>query len=639
MHDATPLFLFREVFVWNTNGDTADNEVIYITFVEEDEVKTDATPDLTYTVGTLTDWSNDIAAETITFTGTVDKAGPAILSVVAFDTGDDGDGDDMKNDDKVFITFSENLSYNTSWITSSTHFGDVFNLNNGHVWMGDSSQAEAFIDNHIISLRLKDASASATLIDIGDTVTIDVTQLEGGISIIRDTRTPPNIPKANREFSAVTGDFWDEPNVKPTVVQVVTGDFDSDGTVDFLDIEFSEPVDDATAGGVGKFKVNGSNSTSVGGEPVPNDKYFRVYFPGATADDTTYTPTSLFLDNAIDDIDGMTMDDDTINSFIDKAPAVLLTAVAADAGTDNLIFTDDGDTLTLTFSEDLFDNDATLSLDDLGGNLFFGSHDNGIGTDLPSGGQATIDITGNVLTITAGATITPTSPAIAEGAVPMAIVANTNLSGNEASPVGVATYVTVNGLALGRRILIPADTAKVEPESANFSRTISIPTYPEYFSTQRITGEYTPLGAVPAVTWSTPSAARSTYRTTRSILDFARPQPTQQSSTPPAATHPAEEQTATDAAAGQTEAPPAAPAASVQTAPPTVGGTERANRATDAQPNIPPAPNTAPPVMSPGTGQQPAQPGTADRWFLIVLFALGVLAPLGYLGLRRRRNR
>ena len=62
-----------------TNGDTPNNAVIYITFTDG-VLKTDATPTVTYTAGTLTDLNGNALASTGAV-ASLDKAGPAVATV------------------------------------------------------------------------------------------------------------------------------------------------------------------------------------------------------------------------------------------------------------------------------------------------------------------------------------------------------------------------------------------------------------------------------------------------------------------------------------------------------------------------------------------------------------------------------
>ncbi len=70
-----------EVFSSTTNGDTPDDADIYITFNDR-VLNTDATPDVSYTAGTLTDLSANPLATTGTMTST-DKAAPVLVSAVS----------------------------------------------------------------------------------------------------------------------------------------------------------------------------------------------------------------------------------------------------------------------------------------------------------------------------------------------------------------------------------------------------------------------------------------------------------------------------------------------------------------------------------------------------------------------------
>jgi len=208
------------------------------------------------------------------------------------------------------------------------------------------------------------------------------------------------------------------------------------------------------------------------------------------------------------------------------------------------------------------------------------------------------------------------------------IIDNVNLEGTDG--LGVVTNIAV-GSALGRRLLFPADKIDVQPETVATQTRANIPTYPEYFATQTVTGEYVPLGAVPSVTWSTPKVTRSSYRTSYSVLDLLPARETAQSTSPQTAG--SLNASSAPVSGGASMAVPTTEAATdeiANTAPPV--------NVTPLSPE-----NAAPPVYesaanTPGKASADSQKN-GDRWFLFTLFALGVLPPAGYLGLRRRRSK
>jgi hypothetical protein len=68
-----------EVFYPNTAGDTTDNNVIYITFLESDTADTGARPMISYTQGTLADTEGNMLATTGAVAA-ADKAAPAVVN-------------------------------------------------------------------------------------------------------------------------------------------------------------------------------------------------------------------------------------------------------------------------------------------------------------------------------------------------------------------------------------------------------------------------------------------------------------------------------------------------------------------------------------------------------------------------------
>lgn len=91
-----------ENFVATTNGDTANNDVIYITITESGGVDSGATPNYTFTQNTLTDFAANLMAS-VGATAITDKVKPVVISRLT----QDGNGDGQL--DGVLVTFSENM--------------------------------------------------------------------------------------------------------------------------------------------------------------------------------------------------------------------------------------------------------------------------------------------------------------------------------------------------------------------------------------------------------------------------------------------------------------------------------------------------------------------------------------------------
>lgn len=92
-------------FSATTNGDTANDHVIYLTFTDG-VYKTDVRPTVTYTAGTLSDGAENLASSFGPLTAT-DKAPPVAQAAITADTDSDG------FIDKITVTFSEDVNGTT----------------------------------------------------------------------------------------------------------------------------------------------------------------------------------------------------------------------------------------------------------------------------------------------------------------------------------------------------------------------------------------------------------------------------------------------------------------------------------------------------------------------------------------------
>ena len=204
-----------EAFSSTTNSDTEDDADIYITFTDG-TLATDATPNLTYTAGTLLDvYGNALVSNGPT--ATTDNAGPAILSAVAGDGINVGVGID--NDDTVTITFNE--ATNEPEI-SATNIDTVLNLNNAHTRKdGDGTIRSAVWESASVLVITLSTDISLPTIAVADTIT-DGTN-NGSIAA----------------SPSITGNFLS--NIAPTVtINSATQKTDGSGQVDI-----SLEVDDA----------------------------------------------------------------------------------------------------------------------------------------------------------------------------------------------------------------------------------------------------------------------------------------------------------------------------------------------------------------------------------------------------------
>jgi len=101
-----------ESFTAMTNGDMADDNVIYVTINESGSPDSGATPNYTYTQGTLADFAGNLMTS-LTATVTTDQAKPIVISRETQDVNDDGQLDG------VLLTFSEEMDASA---TTNTDF-------------------------------------------------------------------------------------------------------------------------------------------------------------------------------------------------------------------------------------------------------------------------------------------------------------------------------------------------------------------------------------------------------------------------------------------------------------------------------------------------------------------------------------
>jgi hypothetical protein len=236
-----------------TNGDTANDADIYLTFTDG-VLSTAATPTVQYTAGTLEDLASNLLASTGAVAST-DRAGPAILSAVASDATNLIAGID--NDDTVTIVFSEDT--NTPVINAG-NIDTVFALAT-HTWLDGSSNitSASWFNSYTLVITLS-VSGGVPTVDIGDTITLD------GMTITDGTNNSTTIA-----FSSITGSWY---IAVPTIIGASLATDNS-----YVDITFSEGVYTDIAGTnpviLGDFAIvftqNGGGATNVTLASVTNN--------------------------------------------------------------------------------------------------------------------------------------------------------------------------------------------------------------------------------------------------------------------------------------------------------------------------------------------------------------------------------
>ncbi|MDD5639989.1 MAG: hypothetical protein PHR47_04325, partial [Candidatus Pacebacteria bacterium] len=328
-----------EAFSGTTNGDTANNNVIYITFTEGGAVDSNAIPNVTYTAGGLTDLADNALASNGP-TATTDLAKPVITTSQWLDATGDG------NIDRVTLTFSEQVDI--------TDTGDGF----GAIVLGDGSTIT--IDNADYSAL---DTTTLTLNFTGDPVTgtaitgLTITYSDAGTNTILDNAAGTPNEVANGDVSEAYTD-----GAKPVFVSSTTADLDGNGTVDQVTIVYSEHVSivDAAGGAFDGVTFGNSCVAAAADYSSTDTTTSTVALTGCTAGDTSITADPTYADGAgaIIDLSGALNEmanAETVTGTDGAAPAIISSA--------GLDATGDGktDSYTITFSENLTDKGAAAA--------------------------------------------------------------------------------------------------------------------------------------------------------------------------------------------------------------------------------------------------------------------------------------
>lgn len=219
---------FDLAFSSTTNGDSADDNDIYITFTDG-ALDSGSTAALTYTAGDLEDAYGN-ALQTNGPTASTDGAGPALLTAVA------GDGTNViggiDDDDIVTLTFSEDTN---EPVINAGNIDTALPLNNGHSWLDGGGAIGSAVWNNASTLviTLSDGTSDPD-IEVGDTVSLDGTTITDGTNNGSTSSSP-----------TITGTFFT--NVAPTATNptTVTQSTDGSGYVTFESI-ISDTIQDTS---------------------------------------------------------------------------------------------------------------------------------------------------------------------------------------------------------------------------------------------------------------------------------------------------------------------------------------------------------------------------------------------------------
>ncbi|MDD4412630.1 MAG: fibronectin type III domain-containing protein [Patescibacteria group bacterium] len=324
-----------EAFSSTTNGDVANNNVIYITFTEGGASDTNAIPNVTYTAGALTDLADNALASNGP-TASTDLAKPVITIANWLDQDANG------TIDRVTLTFSEAVDF--------TDTGDGF----GAILLNDGSAIT--IDNADYS---NTNQTTLTLNFTGDAVAstaitgLTVTYSDAGSNSILDRAAAP--------LEVLNGDVAESytDGAKPVFKTSTTADNDGNGTVDQAVIVYSEPVTivDAAGGAFDGVTFANSCTAAAADYSAVATTTSVVALTGCTAGDTSITadPTYASAAGDISDTVNEMANAETVTGTDGAAP-VMLSSIGSDSD-------DDGKTnsYVITFSENLTDKGAAAA--------------------------------------------------------------------------------------------------------------------------------------------------------------------------------------------------------------------------------------------------------------------------------------
>lgn len=326
-----------EAFSSTTNGDTANNNVIYITFTESGASDTSAIPNVTYTAGTLTDLADNALASNGP-TASTDLAKPVITIANWLDQDANG------TIDRVTLTFSEAVDF--------TDTGDGF----GAILLNDGSAIT--IDNADYS---NTNQTTLTLNFTGDAVAS--TAITGLTATYSDAGTNSIVDRAAAPLEVLNGDVAESytDGAKPVFLSSVTADVNGNGTVDQITITYSETVDIVDAGA-------GLDGVSIGDScTVTNADYSAtatttsvLTLTGCTAGNTAITADPTYATLSGDITDSSTQNNEMADAETvtgtDGAAPVMLSSTGSDSDNDGKT-----NSYVITFSENLTDKGAAAA--------------------------------------------------------------------------------------------------------------------------------------------------------------------------------------------------------------------------------------------------------------------------------------
>lgn len=285
-----------EAFSSTAEGDTADDNDIYITFTDGTHL-TDAQPTLTTQTGAIKDMSGNslmLIAQACT-----DGAPPAILTAVASDYNLLEPGVDP--DDRVTITFSEDT--NKQQIDSG-NINSVLNLDNAHTWKDASGVWNSAGD--VLTVTFGDEAYQAT-VSTGDIVTISSTTVQ-----ITDSSSNISI-----DSITVTGAFGGDDITNPLVYSVYPAN-GAKGVKTGIDLKFifNERMNIAnTTGAITVSAIRNKKGETISGSPI-SGTYTESYDTDTYRHTFTFSPNNGLSNNYTYKIELKTGITDTIGNHL-----------------------------------------------------------------------------------------------------------------------------------------------------------------------------------------------------------------------------------------------------------------------------------------------------------------------------------
>jgi PGF-CTERM protein len=310
--------------VSGVSGDDGDGSVS-ITLSEGSTADTGATPTLSYAPSggiNVQDAAGNQMVDT-TSDPAVDAAAPQVISAESVNVSGDGAAD------RIDLTYSEDVS------ASSPEVGDYT--------LGSNDASKVTLDSAGVSGDTVELSVTAPENDTALNLTLSYDQSAGTHDSIVDSVSQPASSFADRTVADGAG---------PLMESVGTQDTDSDGTVDWLVVSFTETVDSGTIQ-AGDFSSTTGTVDSVM-VPLSADSVNLVVDGFPT--DTSVTPdVTLAGDSITDDAGTPNSNPPQTLTAADSTPPTITGATTADADDDGNI-----DRIDVTLSEPIDDGASTL---------------------------------------------------------------------------------------------------------------------------------------------------------------------------------------------------------------------------------------------------------------------------------------